>query len=353
MSLPRCLLLAPALTLAVACSDSSNTYVPASAETGPTLSAEIRRTEYGIPHIKANDWASLGYGFGYAYAQDNFCVTMREIVFATGRSAELMGEEVGSIDSDFLFRFLNGDKDVFRHEFVEALPAYAQELGRGYTRGMNRYLEETGVDNLPQGNWGCRNADWVFTFDDVDLALFLRREALRGSSDQGLLRRAINDVTGPNTTQAATASAANLQAAHKQLAGVAREFQSPDHGSNGLALGRDATVDGSGMLLGNPHQPWFGAGAWYQAHLTLPGVYDVAGAALHGFPFIGIGFNRDLAWTHTVSLANRFSLYELKLNPQNPLQYDYDGEWRDIEQQVVEIQVKLADGSLENREKIF
>ena len=87
------------------------------------------------------------------------------------------------------------------------------------------------------------------------------------------------------------------------------------------------------MLLGNPHQPWFGNGAWYQAHLTIPGVYDVAGAALHGLPFIAIGFTRDVAWTHTVSYANRFSLYELKLNPDNPLQYDYDGQWRDIGQQ--------------------
>ena len=34
-------------------------------------SAEIRRTEYGIPHILANDYGSLGYGYGYAYAQDN------------------------------------------------------------------------------------------------------------------------------------------------------------------------------------------------------------------------------------------------------------------------------------------
>jgi hypothetical protein len=29
-------------------------------------SAEIRRTEYGIPHIVASDYASLGYGYGYA-----------------------------------------------------------------------------------------------------------------------------------------------------------------------------------------------------------------------------------------------------------------------------------------------
>jgi len=84
------------LTLALsACSDSNNNKTkPPEPNPQPTItySAELRRTEYGIPHIKAEDWGSLGYGFGYAYAQDNFCIVMREIVFATGRSAELMGE---------------------------------------------------------------------------------------------------------------------------------------------------------------------------------------------------------------------------------------------------------------------
>jgi len=350
------LAIATLLSGLLACSDSNDSFSPVQPpppEPEPTLSAQIVRTEYGIPHITADDWASLGYGFGYAYAQDNFCVTMREIVFATGRSAELMGEAAGDTDSDFLFRYLNGDKQAFREQFVLALPQYAQDLAAGYTRGMNRYLEETGVENLPEGDRGCRNADWVFAFDDVDLFLFLRREALRGSSDNGIFRRAILATEGPAQAGAASVANPDMERARQQLKQVAGKIRDSEGGSNGLALGRDATQDGSGLLLGNPHQPWFGAGAWYQAHLTLPGTYDVAGAALHGFPFIGIGFNKDLAWTHTVSLANRFSLYELKLNPANPLQYDYDGEWRDITSTDIEIQVKLSDGTLETRSKTF
>ena len=65
--------------LLVACSDSDNSAPPAPPPTvtppppAPevVISAEIRRTDFGIPHIKADDWTSLGYGFGYAYAQDN------------------------------------------------------------------------------------------------------------------------------------------------------------------------------------------------------------------------------------------------------------------------------------------
>jgi len=344
-------LLLPCLlaTLVTACSDSNN-----DSQVSAKYTAEIRRTDYGIPHIKADDWAGLGYGFGYAYAQDNFCVTMREVVIATGRSAELMGEDEGDVESDLLFRFLNGDKASFKKNFVDELPQFAQDLAGGFTRGMNRYLEETGVENLPEGQWGCRNAPWVYAFDSVDYMMFVRSIALQGSSNQSILRRGLLAVEGPSSAVLAKApSPSELAAAAVALNEASAALSNPDQGSNGLALGRDATKSGRGMLLGNPHQPWFGNGAWYQAHLTIPGVYDVAGAALHGTPFIGIGFNKDVAWTHTVSYANRFSLYELKLNPDNPLQYDYDGQWRDIQQQQVEVLAQQPDGSMATRGYTF
>ncbi len=336
-------------TLVSACSDSND-----NPQVQSKYSAEIRRTDYGIPHIKANDWSGLGYGFGYAYAQDNFCITMREVVFATGRSAELMGEDQGSVESDLLFRFLYGDKASFKKKFVDALPQDTLDLAEGFTRGMNRYLTETGVDNLPEGQWGCRNAPWVYAFDSTDYLMFLGSIALQGSSNQGILREGLLSVTGPSPSNLATTpSPSELAAAADTLKKTTAALRNPDLGSNGLALGRDVTRNGHGMLLGNPHQPWFGNGAWYQAHLTIPGVYDVAGAALHGLPFIAIGFTKDVAWTHTVSYANRFSLYELKLNPNNPLQYDYDGQWRDIGQQLVEVLAKQPDGSMATRSYTF
>jgi len=350
--------LAIALLLLTACSDSDNSPPPQppAPEPEPTFEfdAEIRRTEYGIPHIRAEDWKGLGYGFGYAYAQDNFCVTMREIIYASGRSAELFGEAGGNIGSDFLFRYLNGSDEEFEERFVSQLPQFSRDLTVGFARGMNRYLEETGVENLPEGDLGCRDADWVSPVTELDLFKHMGREALRGSSDNGTFRNALLAVEGPEV-EGATGGLSD-----GQLSQLARDAEASvtgllnlDQGSNALAVGSDSTQNGGALLLGNPHQPWFGAGAWYQAHLTLPGEYDVAGAALHGFPFIGIGFNEHVAWTHTVSLANRFSLYELKLNPDNPYEYEYDGEMRDIVPVDITIQVLLEDGTLEPREFTF
>ena len=42
-------------------------------------------------------------------------------------------------------------------------------------------------------------------------------------------------------------------------------------GSNALALGKEVTQTGRGILLGNPHYPWTSTDRFYQAHLTVPG----------------------------------------------------------------------------------
>ncbi|MFB1034710.1 MAG: penicillin acylase family protein, partial [Sinobacterium sp.] len=70
-------------------------------------------------------------------------------------------------------------------------------------------------------------------------------------------------------------------------------------------------------------------------------------------PWIGIGFNKDIAWTHTISFATRFTLFNLKLNPDNPLQYEFDGAMRDITPIEIEAKVTLADGSVETRSHTF
>ena len=68
----------------LACSDSSDNSNRDSAPVEPsfTYDAEIVWTEYGIPHITAQDWGSLGYGTAYAYAQENYCLAIQDTTHA-------------------------------------------------------------------------------------------------------------------------------------------------------------------------------------------------------------------------------------------------------------------------------
>ena len=72
-------------------------------------SAEITRTKFGIPHIKALDYGSLGYGEAYASAQDHVCNMALALISAKGEMSEHLGPGHGSgnIHSDLVMRALD------------------------------------------------------------------------------------------------------------------------------------------------------------------------------------------------------------------------------------------------------
>ena len=361
-ALTRTSLPALALVLLVGCTGDSAPPAPAPTPEPPApeptapapgYRAEIRRTEYGIPHVRADDWGSLGYGYGYAYARDNFCVAMRAFVSATSRSAEFFGPERGNLASDFVLRLLFGTREEFRANYLSEPAPRVLLLSEGYAAGMNRYLRETGAANLPAGDEGCRDADWVYEIDAVDVGMRMFRILLSGSSDQPLVRGAIFAAAGPDGAAATGFSRSQRLELERAVRRSRHAFETGGLGSNALAVGRGLSQTGKGLLLGNPHRGWSGPGGFHQLHLTLPGEYDVAGAALHGMPWVGIGFNGDLAWTHTTSFAARFTLYELQLHPDDPMRYRYEDEWRDITTEEATIRVRRDDGSLEERTHTF
>lgn len=307
-----------------------------------TYSAEIRRTSFGVPHIKAANYGSLGYGVGYAFAQDNFCMIADEFVTVRGERARYFGGTgsslygVNNVLSDVFYTYFNGDPAPLTAGFASMKPE-VQAAFKGWAAGYNRYLRDTGVANLPAP---CKDAAWVRPVDDVDMARLIRRYAIQASS--GNFAAAIAATTPP----AAGATAKSWDGRFDTE--FWRDWQSRMEtlGSNALALGADATDNGKGMLLGNPHFPWSGTLRFYQFHVTIANEIDVMGGSLSGFPLINIGFNKDVAWSHTVDKANHFTLFQLKLDPANPRRYIVDGQAKDMVAKAVTVQVRQADGSL-------
>lgn len=309
--------------------------------------ARIVRTAYGVPHITAEDFGSLGYGYGYAYAQDNYCVLMREVIRSEGATARWWGEDEGSVAEDMVYRHYN-TAQLAEREFLRPLPGWARDAVRGYAAGMNRHLAEVGVDGLAQGPEGCRNEPWVRELTELDLARVYRKLGLRATT--GTLAPLIA-AASPEIELARFDGPAQLPGSLPALTRQALGFRPPaEMGSNAYAVGSESSRSGAGLLLGNPHFPWSGPERFYQAHLTIPGVYDAAGASLHGVPVINIGFNENVAWSHTVASSLHFSFYELTLKADDPMVYLYDGEERRIEAHPVIVEVLQDDGTLEERE---
>ena len=202
MRKPRALTSLILASLAIACGDdtgsggSGGAGAGGSGGEGPVeqFSANIVRTSFGVPHVTADDFGSLGYGAGYAYAQDNFCVLMREVIVSNGESARWFGEEEGNLSKDYVFTFFNTDGFI-ENEFLPGATEDLQALIRGYAAGLNRYLDETGVDNLPEGPEGCRGAPWVRPISNVDLGkVYWKLTVLAGIDSTDPLITAAADV---------------------------------------------------------------------------------------------------------------------------------------------------------------
>ena len=119
------------------------------------LKAEIRRTAYGVPHIKAEDYAGVGFGLGYASAQDNICEIAERVLTVTGERARYLGagDNGANVASDVyhkrliqtgeLEKLLGGAKGS-----VDTPSPQARELGRGYVAGVSKFIRDTGAANI-------------------------------------------------------------------------------------------------------------------------------------------------------------------------------------------------------------
>jgi acyl-homoserine-lactone acylase len=322
---------------------------------GGLIGATIRRTSHGIPHILASDYAGLGFGYAYAFAQDNLCVLANEYVTVNGERSRYFGPDASytqggngasqtNLNSDFFFQRIK-DRGTIEELLALAPPRgprpEIKEAVRGFVAGYNKYLRETGVDNLPDP--GCRGKPWVREITEMDV--YRRFYQLGLIASQGVAIQGI----GAQPPVGAGPPPPTSEERDRMLAELKQKLPFGDVGSNAYGLGKDATDNGKGMMLGNPHFPWDGSERFYEAQLTIPGQVNVEGASLFGVPVINIGHTDKLAWSHTVSTAYRFTPFELKLVPGSPTSYIYDGQVRQMRAEDVTVLVKNADGTLSPR----
>lgn len=353
-------LVAPALALA----GPADAGPEPAGEALPTYTATVRITEHGIPHVTAADWGSLGYGSGYATASSSICNLADTVLTARGQRSRYLGGE-GRYRDGVSLDASNLQVDAFvtdlhNRKVVETLlaspagpTARARAMVTGYTAGINRWLRENEITDP-----ACRDEDWIKP-DATELDLWYGVYMANLIASSGNFLKEIVEADPPTlddpglpdlgidlplpTTKEEVAAYAEQVDEEALLASFGRDS---DFGSNATAIGGDKSSTGRGLLLGNPHFPWVGRYKFTQQHLTIPGRYDVAGASLIGSPVVNIGWNKDVAWSHTVSTAYRFTPYEYLTVGPGPLYLTASGLLRKAERRFVDVQVKQADGTL-------
>lgn len=292
-------------------------------EVGTDNEVEIQWTSHGIPHIQADTWEGIGYGFAHAVATNTICVLAREFVTVRGEQSKYFGASEANINSDAFHLAMLHEAKI--DEYLEASSLDNRELDKGYVRGYNNFIK-TRVGSLPLS---CNDAPWITPISERDMVKLNIGVGIR----YGLGRVATGIASARPGLELANMSPLD-------------PFVDPEViGSNAIGFGRDLTANGRGILIGNPHYPWHGSSRFHISHITLPGSVDVMGASLIATNRIAIGFTKEIAWTHTVSTALRFTMFRLDLEEGNPMQYRLGEETLNIEP--IKVSVETDQGFLD------
>lgn len=356
------------LSVLSACGGGEHTYIGAPEPVTPTpitppavvtpvpsfdddgvLTANIRWTDYGVPHIKADNLESMSYGVGYAFAKDNICILADQILKYNSQRAKYYGPDIvpASGDSAHLindFGFLTMGIRAHAEQNINSLSANSQALLSGYAQGYNKYLADTGVANIDAS---CANMPWIQPITNIDMLTYSLGIALLPGAANFLGPMFLAAPPGESFAPYPQSVGVDSYVVNSKPVITLPEKNPSDLGSNGWGLGKDKTENGKGMVLANPHFPHTGNLRFWQFHITIPDHLNVMGGSLTGVPgVVNIGFNENVAWTHTFSSAEHFVIYQLTLNPGDPAQMSQviDGTNRLITAKEIVIDVAVAPG---------
>ncbi|MGB5924669.1 MAG: penicillin acylase family protein [Dehalococcoidia bacterium] len=345
----------------------------------PETLCTIIRDNYGVPHIFADTKEGLGYGAGYAMAQDRLWQADVLRRAATGRLAEL---GLATIEEDIATRTLWYGEDELLKIYDDWDPGegyeYLKPMIEAYVDGINAYIDQA-LSNLyvympaeymaqnlvpylepftvadvvgltvlmgwrfggTGGNEGdlyealltlqamhgdtAGAAIWddLFPLDDAGAPVTIPSESLTALSTDG------TSLDVPDNLSLVLEQAQELWATQDEVfesLGVPTKF-----GSNAVLVSPELSATGNALELGGPQMGYTMPQIVYELGLHGAGINAVGMAMPCAGPFILIGVSEHGAWTSTTGSSDVMDVRILTLNPANPTQYWHKGEWVDME----------------------
>ncbi len=332
---------------------------------------DVMRDENGIPHIYAANAHDLFFAQGYVHAQDRFWQMDFWRHLSAGRLAEMFGKS--QLANDKFLRTM-GWMDIAEQEW-QSLPADTRTIFQAYADGVNAYLagHQGTALSLEYAVLSLLNRDYkiepwlpqqsiawpkVMAWDlggnmgqEIENAILLKTFSAAQIAELNPPYPADNPVIVPGFKinsagqSASTGAALNyaaltglFESTGQQLSQVQELLGNTgaDIGSNDWVIAGSRTASGKPILADDMHLSEQMPAIWYEAHLECtpvgPGCpFDVTGFTFAGMPGVIVGHNQRVAWGFTNVGPDVQDLYIEKINPDNPNQYEYQGQWVDMQ----------------------
>jgi penicillin amidase len=357
----------------------------AATTSAPGGKVTIKRDAYGVPHVYANDVRGLFHGFGYAVAEDRLFQMEMARRAVLGTVSEVMGPAYVALDK--------GSRAGFTPASIRAQMARLspddKAIFDGYAAGFNARVNEvlaaeatllpkqfSDAGFKPKADWTGYDVAmiWVGTMANrysnvssevANLRLLEQLRKARGDVAGRQLFDQIRWVEDPLAPTTVPRTGTRAQAAAVQPAGddavarlapvspellVARnDIDAARRGvaepwtrpiaSNLWIAGPSKTTDGSTVFINGPQFNWFNPSYVFGIGLHGAG-FDVTGNTPFAHPVVLFGTNGKIAWGATAGPLDVNDMYQEKLNPANPHQYQFNGAMRAMTRRTEVIKVK-------------
>ena len=256
----------------------------------------VYRDSWGTPHVIADSEKAAAFGLGYAQAEDRLGDIYANVRTAVGSMAEAFGPKY--VERDYYMRVIKNAERC--KAYWEVAPSHLKELTSAFVQGIKTYEAEH-PDRVPE--WKVDLEGWH------PMAI---GRAMIMSWPLGTIQ---DDLS------------------HRK--------NSVGRSSNEWSVAPSRSAEGCPILLTDPHLTWEGLAVFYEATVHCP-TLQMNGYFIAGSPVLGLGHNANVGWACTTGGPDTSDVYEVKINPQNPLQYEYDGQYYDAELSLISIPVKGA-----------
>ena len=277
---------------------------------------EILRDSLGVPHIYGKTDADVAFGMGYAQSEDDFS-TLQDVLLATrGLIASKYGYTAAK--TDYVVNFM-GVWDAVDTGYETGVPDSVKAIAEAFADGVNLYAAQH------PGTW----SRFLFPVSGKDVvAGFTFKTPMFYGFD-----KALGEMMAPKAPESMETNGS--------AALMWNEEEKAPLGSQGIAIAPHRSEDGLTRLLVNSHQPLEGPVAWYEARLHSDEGLNMAGGTFPGVPVIIHGHNDKLGWANTVNKPDLVDFYALKVNPENEMQYELDGQWVEFTKKTANILVRF------------
>ncbi|RDY59471.1 acylase [Flagellimonas nanhaiensis] len=279
----------------------------------------IIRDDFGVPHIYGKTDADAVFGLLYAQCEDDFNRVEQNYIWATGRLAEIEGEE--ALYSDLRAKLFMTEEEAKAN--YEKSPEWLKKLCDAFADGINYYLH-THPEVKPK----------LLTRFEPWMPMYFSEGSIGGDIERISTRK----IQGFYE---------NMQEIPELKLQKKQEMAEPQ-GSNGIAISGDLTQSGNAMLLINPHTSFYFRG---EVHVVSEEGLNAYGAVTWGQFFVYQGFNEKTGWMHTSTYTDVMDEFkEDVVRMKDSLYYVYGEELRPVT--TSEVTLKYKEGN-SMKEKTF